>query len=401
MLLFLLGHSAFALAVGSSVNGAALYRSIPGATASCANALCHGPDPSENRHGFLKAANNPAAIAAAIQSVPAMAVLTGRLTQQQLEDIAAYLGSGDPVNGRSLYRNIPGAAATCSNAFCHGPDPGENRYGFLKAANNPAAIEGALQFVPPMAFLRDFLGKQQIKDLAAYLAGDPINGRALYQNLPGAPASCSSAFCHGPDPTLNAHGFLKAANNPAAIENAIQIVPPMGFLRNFLNRRQISDVAAFLANPTALPAEGFPARLDFGNQRVASAGVPQSILFTNSGSARVSIASIAASGDFAQTNSCAGALDPAKSCTIVVTFTPSGEGLREGELRVVDDSSPSPKVVALSGTGASAPSNAGGGGCTVGPSAPLDPVLAGLPLLALLRLTANRRRAHIQSSSFD
>ena len=78
---------------------------------------------------------------------------------------------------------------------------------------------------------------------------------------------------------------------------------------------------------------------------------------SNNGNASLSIAGIASSGDFAETNSCSASLAIGSSCAIQVKFTPTATGTRTGTLTVDDNASGSPQVVSLKGTGtAPAPS---------------------------------------------
>jgi hypothetical protein len=65
----------------------------------------------------------------------------------------------------------------------------------------------------------------------------------------------------------------------------------------------------------------------------------------------LTFSSITASGDFTQTNDCPGTLDPGKSCTITVIFTPNVAGAVNGALSVYDSFGNSPQVVQLTGTG--------------------------------------------------
>jgi hypothetical protein len=57
------------------------------------------------------------------------------------------------------------------------------------------------------------------------------------------------------------------------------------------------------------------------------------------------------SGDFAQTNNCAGSVAPTASCTVNVSFTPTAPGNRTGALTLTDNAGNSPQTVTLSGTG--------------------------------------------------
>ena len=93
--------------------------------------------------------------------------------------------------------------------------------------------------------------------------------------------------------------------------------------------------------------------LTFGNTNVGSTSVAQSITLTNNGPGAVSISSIAASGDFAQTNTCGASVAQGGTCSISVTFKPTASGTRNGTLTVTSNASNSPTSASLSGTGVS------------------------------------------------
>lgn len=94
-----------------------------------------------------------------------------------------------------------------------------------------------------------------------------------------------------------------------------------------------------------------PPSLNFGNVVQNTASTAQSITLTNAGNATLNISSIAANGDFAETNNCPAALGAGSLCTLSVTFTPTVLGADTGALTIVDDAGGSPHVVPLSGTG--------------------------------------------------
>src|SRR5439155_11921863 len=94
--------------------------------------------------------------------------------------------------------------------------------------------------------------------------------------------------------------------------------------------------------------------LTFGSQQVGTTSAAQALTLTNSGSAPLTVSSIAASGDFAQTNNCGTSLAIGASCGINVTFTPSAIGSRAGALNIIDNALNSPQTASLTGLGASA-----------------------------------------------
>jgi len=97
-----------------------------------------------------------------------------------------------------------------------------------------------------------------------------------------------------------------------------------------------------------------PSPLTFPDQTFGITSAVQTITLTSSGTAGLTITSIAVSGDFAQTNNCP--VSPATvavdgTCTIDVTFTPTATGSRTGTISVTDDATGSPHTVSLSGNG--------------------------------------------------
>jgi hypothetical protein len=91
--------------------------------------------------------------------------------------------------------------------------------------------------------------------------------------------------------------------------------------------------------------------LTFAAQTVLTASAPQTLTLTDTGNGGLTPLTITASGDFAQTNTCADSVAASASCTISVTFTPTAGGARTGALTVTDNAPGSPQTVTLSGTG--------------------------------------------------
>ena len=98
-----------------------------------------------------------------------------------------------------------------------------------------------------------------------------------------------------------------------------------------------------------------PQTLTFGSQLVGTSSVSQPLTLSNTGTASFTIAKLTASGDFSQTNTCAGHLaggpSGSTSCTINVTFTPTAKGLRRGTLTLLDNATGSLQLVHLEGVG--------------------------------------------------
>ncbi len=94
-----------------------------------------------------------------------------------------------------------------------------------------------------------------------------------------------------------------------------------------------------------------PASLSFGDQAVGTNSASKSVTLTNSGTGPLTIGSIAASGDFTESNNCSGSLAAKSSCTVNVTFNPSATGAVTGALTFTDSATTSPQRVKMTGTG--------------------------------------------------
>ena len=140
-----------------------------------------------------------------------------------------------------------------------------------------------------------------------------------------------------------------------------------------------------------------PSSLSFGLQEVGTSSAPQSVTLANTGNVSLSISSITASGDFAETTTCGGAVLAGASCTISVTFTPTAMGTRTGAVTVTDNAAGSPQTVSLTGTGQApsvslSPSSLAFGGQMVGTtSAPQSSTLTntGNGTLSITSITAS------------
>ncbi len=95
----------------------------------------------------------------------------------------------------------------------------------------------------------------------------------------------------------------------------------------------------------------FPTSLTFGPEEVGSRSSAQAVTVSNSGG-RVTITSIAITGDFSETDNCVGLIAVSGSCTISVSFNPTGAGLRTGTVTITSTgTSQLPQTITISGTG--------------------------------------------------
>ena len=110
-----------------------------------------------------------------------------------------------------------------------------------------------------------------------------------------------------------------------------------------------------VAAPVTLSATS----LSFGSVDVGASSGSKSITLTNTGSAALSITTIAVTGtsasSFVFANSCGTSLAVGATCTIHGHFAPAAPGALTAAIKISDSASTSPQSIALSGTGLAAP----------------------------------------------
>jgi len=94
-----------------------------------------------------------------------------------------------------------------------------------------------------------------------------------------------------------------------------------------------------------------PATLTFGSQVVGTSSTSQAVVVSNGGTSSLTMVKIAMSGDFSETDTCAGELPANASCTINITFKPTVKGPRRGILTVLESAAFRPHVIHLLGVG--------------------------------------------------
>jgi uncharacterized repeat protein (TIGR01451 family) len=96
--------------------------------------------------------------------------------------------------------------------------------------------------------------------------------------------------------------------------------------------------------------------INFASQPVGTSSAAQAVTLTNQSTVlAVTSLTIAASGDFSETDNCGTGLAPSASCIISVTFKPTATGTRTGAITLTDNALGSPQSVSLTGLGINAP----------------------------------------------
>ena len=100
------------------------------------------------------------------------------------------------------------------------------------------------------------------------------------------------------------------------------------------------------------PASGVtasPGALSFGSVTTGTTSAAQTVTVSNPTGSAATVSSIAASGDFSQTNTCGSSIAANGSCTVSVKFAPTATGTRTGNLTV--NAGGVTNTVSLTGTG--------------------------------------------------
>ena len=133
------------------------------------------------------------------------------------------------------------------------------------------------------------------------------------------------------------------------------------------------NILSWTLGPTPIVGFAPASPIDFPDVATGTSTAPISITVTNSGGADLHISSVTLTGtnpaDFAiASNTCLTApIVVNATCTVAVTFAPTGTGERQANLRFTDDASSSPQILALSGAGLAPATPA----VTVVPSSPI------------------------------
>ncbi len=164
----------------------------------------------------------------------------------------------------------------------------------------------------------------------------------------------------------NASDFAQTNNCPSSMAPGTQCTINVTFTPSNVGAENatldVNDNAANSPQTVALSGTGVgipvasvaPTTLTFASQDQGTTSAPQPVTLSNTGTAPLTISSIAASGDFAEADNCSGSVAAGGSCTVNVTFTPTGTGTRNGTLTVTDNSNGVPgsqQTVTLTGTG--------------------------------------------------
>jgi hypothetical protein len=166
--------------------------------------------------------------------------------------------------------------------------------------------------------------------------------------------------------TANASQFVETNNCPSALAAGanctinVSFEPTMGgsisaSLAITDNGTGSPQTVSLLGTGVAPAVTLSPASLTFASQTINTTSAAQAVSVTNSGSEALTITSVTASSNYAQTNNCGTSLAAGAACTINVTFTPTTTGTISGTITLVDNAPGGSQTIGLTGTGSGSP----------------------------------------------
>jgi hypothetical protein len=191
------------------------------------------------------------------------------------------------------------------------------------------------------------------------LVVDPNDANTLYVALDSGVyvsqqvTNCATANC------WSVYG-VSLPNAPVVQLQAAAAMPTgdgrTGELRAATYGRGIWQIPLLTATGPLTPAIAIsPTSVTYSAQQVGTLSAPVTITVTNSGTASLDVSSVLASGDFNETDTCAGTpVAVGGTCTVQVAFLPTAAGTRTGLLTVYGNVAGGQATVVLSGAGLTA-----------------------------------------------
>ncbi|MEP7084730.1 MAG: choice-of-anchor D domain-containing protein, partial [Betaproteobacteria bacterium] len=180
---------------------------------------------------------------------------------------------------------------------------------------------------------------------SASAQGDVDHGKTLYNTW--------CAGCHGADPRQSQPHL--AANNPKVLQDAMELVSQMNFLKTVLSPVDVADVTSYIGSVanTGVPVlNPTPASVDFSYQTVGEPSAPMTLLLTNLGSVVLNISAVTVSpADFSVTGTCIGKRNPSSTCALSVVLVAGAAGSLAGQVSVTFAESSVPLLVPVLGAG--------------------------------------------------
>jgi uncharacterized glyoxalase superfamily protein PhnB len=255
------------------------------------------------------------------------------------------------------------AGANCTINITFTPTASGNRFGSVTITDNAASSPQAITLsgignptpqasvsVPSLGFASQSIGSTSaaqtvtltnsgaaVLSVTSIIATGDFSQTNTCGSILSASTSCSISVTFTPTAAGPRIGSLTITDNTGGIAGSTQTV-------------------ALSGTGQAVPVVSLStSTLTFVVQSIGTTSAAQPVTLTNTGSAALVITSVAASGDFAQVNTCPASLAAAANCTITVTFTPTVSGNRFGSVTIADNAASATQTISLSGSGNATP----------------------------------------------
>lgn len=276
--------------------------------------FCHGPDPSAGQRN-IRRGTTATNILNAVNSVQQMTQLRGFVSTTDAADMAAYIANPAAATAPAI------STSATSLAF------GATQVGASNTAPVPASVTLTNTGAGNLTITAINRSGTNAADFTA--TGTCVSGTTVTV-APGA--SCTLGATFTPSAAGTRTATLTVASNAAA-NPAISLAGTGSSV----------PVAAVSLNRASVA---------FATQTVGTTSAAQQVTLTNSGTAALTVTQVASTPnpEFTATSNCVGTINPAASCSISVTFTPTAAGTRNGTLTITSNAASSPNTIALSGT---------------------------------------------------
>ncbi len=266
--------------------------------------------------------------------------------------LLSKLAGGAPTSGWALLQSTGGSAPPQLSLALIGSG-GSNS----AIAETPPVSDGSWHYV-----VATYSGTGTVAGMQIYIDG-------VSQTLTTLSNSLTTSLVNAVTPAINGRGGPNQMSADSMDEIRISakgVVWPAAWVTvSYNNQKHPGTFFSVVTGLTTGGSSGFlspsPSSVTFPNQTLNTTSSAQAITVTNTGTAPVTIDSIAIGGtnpgDFGQMNNCP--INPATlaangACTINVTFTPSAANMRSAAVSIA--SSANSAAIGLSGTGVNAAS---------------------------------------------
>jgi len=311
--------------------------------------------------------------------------------------LPAY-ATGNCANGKALYNKTNASnLIACSNSNCHGS--GVDKNNILKAQNNPALIDQALDGPPgdpAMSGIRSALAltMSDLDDIALWIfyapacpvfapdlravpatatfgattvgstsssipititnAGSASATAIGFSNSNGTEFVVSGNTCTGASVAVGATCGFSVAFKPSAAGSR------GGTLSLAYNSKALLLSTSGTGSPVASPGQlSMSTSIVFDSQPVGTPSAINSVTITNTGGTAVTVSSVNSSNpsEFAVASSTCATVNAGANCSVSLSFKPGAPGSRTGSVSVVSTGTGSPQSISVNGTGTSGSSN--------------------------------------------